>query len=135
MEQAIVWAKKAGIKVVIFFVIGLIGETKEEIEQTIKYAYKLRGLGAEGFHFSIAMPVYGTELYEQAVKGGYLRECFSDEALAASEPLIETEDFNAEELIDLCKKANQINSTLTLKKILNAAKHPKKVIRFIQGTI
>jgi anaerobic magnesium-protoporphyrin IX monomethyl ester cyclase len=135
VEQAVVWAKKAGIKVGIFFVMGLIGENKEDIEQTIKYAYKLRKLGAEGFHFSIAMPVYGTELYEQALKGGYLRQCFSDEALAASEPLIETEDFSADELIELCKRANQINSALTFKKILSAAKHPKKVIRFIQGTI
>jgi magnesium-protoporphyrin IX monomethyl ester (oxidative) cyclase len=135
VEQAIVWAKKAGIKVGLFFVIGLIGETKDDIEKTIKYAYELKGLGAESFHFSIAMPVYGTELYEQAKKGNYLRQCFSDEALAASEPLIETEDFTANELIELCKRANQINSTLTLKKILSAAKHPKKVIKFIQSRI
>lgn len=133
VEQAIVWAKKAGIKVGIFFVLGLIGETKEDIEKTIEYAYKLRRLGAEGFHFSIAMPVYGTELYEKALKGGYLRQCFSDEALAASEPLIETEDFSANELIELCKRANQINSTLTLKKILGAARNPKKVIQFLKS--
>ena len=135
VEQAIIWAKKAGIHVGLFFVLGLIGETKEDIEKTIHYAYKLRGLGAESFHFSIAMPVYGTELYEQALKGGYLRECFSDEALAASEPLIETEDFTADELIELCKRANQINSALTLKKILSAAKHPKKVVRYLQGSM
>ena len=66
------------------------------------------------------------------MKGGYLRECFSDEALAASEPLIETKDFNADELIELCKRANRINSALTLKKILTAAKHPKKVIKYLQ---
>jgi magnesium-protoporphyrin IX monomethyl ester (oxidative) cyclase len=36
VEQAIVWAKKAGIKVGIFFVLGLIGETKEDIEKTIE---------------------------------------------------------------------------------------------------
>jgi anaerobic magnesium-protoporphyrin IX monomethyl ester cyclase len=135
VEQAIVWAKKAGIHVGLFFVLGLIGETKEDIEKTIQYAYKLRGLGAESFHFSVAMPVYGTELYEQAVKGGYLRNCFSDEALAASEPLIETEDFSADELIELCKRANQINSALTLKKILAAAKHPKKVIKYLQDSM
>ncbi len=133
VEQAIVWAKKAGVKVGIFFVLGLIGETREDIEKTIEYAYKLRGLGAEGFHFSIAMPVYGTELYEKALKGGYLRHCFSDEALAASEPLIETEDFSADELVELCKRANQINSTLTLKKILGAARNPKKVMWFIKS--
>ncbi|MCW3996813.1 MAG: B12-binding domain-containing radical SAM protein [Candidatus Bathyarchaeota archaeon] len=133
VEQAIVWAKKAGIKVGLFFVLGLIGETKEDIEQTIAYAYKLRALGAESFHFSIAMPVYGTELYEQASKGGYLRSCFSDEALAASEPLIETENFSAEDLIYLCKRANEINSAITWDKVMNAARNPRKVIRFIRS--
>ncbi len=133
VEQAIVWAKKAGIKVGLFFVLGLIGETKEDIEKTIAYAYKLRALGAESFHFSIAMPVYGTELYEQASKGGYLRSCFSDDALAASEPLIETENFTADELIELCKRANQVNSTLTLGKVMNAARHPRKALRFLRG--
>lgn len=133
VEQAIVWARKAGIKVGLFFVLGLIGETKEDIEKTIAYAYKLRALGAESFHFSIAMPVYGTELYEQASKGGYLRSCFSDDALAASEPLIETENFTADELIELCKRANQVNSTLTLGKVMKAARNPRKVIRFLRG--
>ena len=135
VEQAIVWSKKAGIKVGLFFVLGLIGETKEDIEKTIEYAYKLRSLGAESFHFSIAMPVYGTELYEQAVKGGYLRPCFSDEALAASEPLIETENFTADDLIELCKRANQVNSALTPGKMISAARNPRKVIRFVQGKL
>ncbi|MCW4030074.1 MAG: B12-binding domain-containing radical SAM protein [Candidatus Bathyarchaeota archaeon] len=135
VEQAIVWARQADIHVGLFFVLGLIGETKEDIEQTIAYAYKLRKLGAESFHFSIAMPVYGTELYEQASKGGYLRACFSDEALAASEPLIETPNFTAEELIELCKRANQVNSTVTWGKMLSAAKHPRKVLSFLRSRV
>src|SRR3989304_5595952 len=69
VENAVVLCKKVGIKVGCFFVIGLIGETEEEIMQTINYAYKLRQLGADSFIFSIAMPIYGTELYEQAERG------------------------------------------------------------------
>ena len=88
VENAVVLCKKVGIKVGCFFVIGLIGETKEDILETINYAYKLRRLGADGFYFSYAMPLYGTELYEQAERGGFLRACFSDEALAGIEPLI-----------------------------------------------
>jgi len=66
VEKAVVLAKKVGIKVGCFFVLGLIGETKEDIKATIDYAYKLRKLGADKFYFSIATPIYGTELYEQA---------------------------------------------------------------------
>ncbi|MGD0646034.1 MAG: radical SAM protein, partial [Candidatus Bathyarchaeia archaeon] len=74
VEQAVVACKKVGIKVGCFFVMGLIGETKADIEETIKFAYKLKRLGADSFIFSIAMPLYGTRLYEQAKQGGFLRE-------------------------------------------------------------
>jgi anaerobic magnesium-protoporphyrin IX monomethyl ester cyclase len=133
VEKAVVLSKKVGIKVGCFFVIGLIGETKENINETIKYAYKLRSLGADRFYFSIAMPVYGTELYEQALRGGYLKEKFSDEALAEVEPLIETPEFTATELSELCAKANLINYSLTPAKIAKALRNPKKTLRFLLG--
>ena len=133
VEKAVALSKKVGIKVGCFFVIGLIGETKDDINETIKYAYKLRSLGADRFYFSIAMPVYGTELYEQAVRGGYLKEKFSDEALAEVEPLIETPEFTANELSELCAKANLINYSLTPAKVAKALRNPKRTIRFLLG--
>ena len=47
VEKAIVLARNVGIKVGCFFVLGLIGETKEDIQATINYAYKLRKRGAD----------------------------------------------------------------------------------------
>jgi anaerobic magnesium-protoporphyrin IX monomethyl ester cyclase len=133
VERAVVLCKKVGIKVGCFFVIGLIGETKEEIEETIKFAYKLRQLGADSFIFSIATPVYGTRLYEQAKRGGFLRECFSDEALAAVEPLIETPEFTADELRELFARANLVNPTFTRDKVLRAIRNPRKTIKVLLG--
>ena len=126
VEKAVFLSKKVGIKVGCFFVIGLIGETREDIKETINYAYKLRQLGADSFHFSIATPLYGTELYEQAKSGGFLREGFSDEALAAAEPLIETPEFTAEDLRKLCAQANLVNQTVTRDKLMKAFRDPKK---------
>jgi anaerobic magnesium-protoporphyrin IX monomethyl ester cyclase len=133
VEQAVVLAKKVGIKVGCFFVIGFIGETKEDIRKTINYAYKLRQLGAESFIFSIATPIYGTELYEQAKRGGFLRDCYGDEALAATEPLIETPEFTADELRELCMQANLVNPTFTRHKLKEAIRNPKKAIKVILG--
>jgi anaerobic magnesium-protoporphyrin IX monomethyl ester cyclase len=133
VEKAVVLCKKVGIKIGCFFVIGLIGETKEDIEETINYAYKLRGLGADSFIFSIATPHYGTELYEQAKRGGFLRTCFSDEALSAAEPLIETSEFTADDLLKLCAEANLVNPTFTRDKIIRAIRDPRKAIRFLLG--
>lgn len=131
VEQAVVLCKKVGVKVGCFFVLGMIGETKADIEETIKFAYKLRSLGADSLIFSIAMPLYGTALYEQAKEGGYLREGFCDYALAATEPLIETPQFTAQELQELCIRANMANPTFTRAKVLRAMRHPKKTIKIL----
>jgi radical SAM superfamily enzyme YgiQ (UPF0313 family) len=133
VEKAVVLCKKVGIKVGCFFVIGLIGETKEDIKESINYAYKLRQLGADRFYFSVAQPVYGTELYEQAKRGGFLRACFSDDALAKVEPLIETPEFTADDLRELCAQANLINQTLTRDKLMSAIRNPKKAIKVLLG--
>lgn len=133
VEKAVVLAKKVGMKIGVFLMLGLIGETKEDIKETIKYAYKLKKLGADHFQFSIATPLYGTELYEQAKRGGYLRENFSDEALAALEPLIETEEFTADDLLELCAQANLINQSPTRDKLVKAIRHPKKALRALLG--
>ena len=133
VEQAVVLCKKVGIKVGCFFVIGLIGETKEDIEETIRFAYKLRQLGADTFIFSIAMPIYGTELYEQAKRGGFLIDGFCEDSLAAVDPLIETPEFTADELRELCARANLVNPTFTRDKMLRAMRNPRKTIKLLLG--
>lgn len=131
VEKAVVFCKKIDIQVGCFFVIGLIGETKEDIKESINYARKLRTLGATSFIFSIAQPQYGTELYKQAKSGGFLRKIFSDEALSTTEPLIETPEFTADELKDFCVMANLVNPTFTLAKLAKAIKNPEKAIKFL----
>jgi anaerobic magnesium-protoporphyrin IX monomethyl ester cyclase len=131
VEHAVVLCKRVGIKVGCFFVIGLIGETKADIEKTIQFAYKLRRLGADTFIFSIAMPLYGTAFYEQAKQKGFLREGFCDYALAATEPQVETPDWSAKDLQELCAKANLVNPTFTHDKIVRAIRNPKKTLKML----
>lgn len=131
VEQAVVTCKKVGLKVGCFFVIGLIGETKADIEETIRFAYKLKRLGADTFIFSIVMPLYGTAFYEQAKEGGFLRAGFCDYALAATEPLVETPEFSADDLRELCARANLVNPTFTRYKVLRAIQNPKKTIKML----
>ena len=133
--DAAIECKKAGIKVGIFFILGLVGETKQDMENTIKYAYKLRELGADNFHFSIATPLYGTQLYEQAKNGGFLKEEFGDEALARAHPLIETSEFTGEDVLQYCLRANEINQRLTKNKIMKAIRDPKKAMKIIKTLI
>jgi anaerobic magnesium-protoporphyrin IX monomethyl ester cyclase len=131
VEEAVVLCKRVGIKVGCFFVIGLIGETKADIEETINFAYKLKELGADTFIFSIAMPLYGTAFYEQAKQKGFLREGFCDYALAATEPQVETPEWSARDLQELCMKANLVNPTFTRGKVLRAIRNPKKTAKLL----
>jgi anaerobic magnesium-protoporphyrin IX monomethyl ester cyclase len=131
VENAIVLARKVGIKVGCFFVMGLIGETKKEIEESIHYAYKLKKLGADRFSFSIAQPIYGTELYEQALNGGYLKEQFGSDALSGGQPLIETPEFTVDELCQLVMQANMVNFDFKRDMLLKGIKNPGKALRFL----
>ncbi|MEM2098282.1 MAG: radical SAM protein [Candidatus Bathyarchaeia archaeon] len=131
VEEVVIAAKKLGIKVGCFFIIGIIGETKEDIKATIRYAYKLRDLGADRFYFSYATPLYGTELYEQAVRGGYLKPTFSDEALAEVKPLIETSEFTCEDLLRFSAEANLVNTGFTRSKLARALRDPKRALSML----
>jgi radical SAM superfamily enzyme YgiQ (UPF0313 family) len=69
--------RKVGVKVHGDFIIGLPGETKETINNTIEFA---KELDCETIQVSLAHAMPGTELHEQMSKDGFLRV----EALADS---------------------------------------------------
>jgi anaerobic magnesium-protoporphyrin IX monomethyl ester cyclase len=133
VEAAIVNARKVGIKVSCFFIIGFIGETKEDIQATIEYAHLLRQLGADRFYFSYATPLVGTELYLQAEESGYLSAEFSDDALSWAQPLIETPQFTANDLRALCAKAVLVNPTLNRDRFARAIRNPKRALNVLIG--
>jgi magnesium-protoporphyrin IX monomethyl ester (oxidative) cyclase len=133
VEEAIIDAHRVGIKVSTFWILGFIGETKQDIQATIAYAYKLRALGADRFYFSYATPLVGTELYRQAKEGGYLKAEYSDEALAWAQPLIETPDFTADDLRMLCAQATLVNPTVNRDRFVRALRNPRKAVGVLLG--
>jgi radical SAM superfamily enzyme YgiQ (UPF0313 family) len=69
-EQALRWAKKAGIANWGYFIIGLPGETEATIRQTIDFSKKLP-LDIALFH--VAAPYPGTPFFFEVVKEGWFR--------------------------------------------------------------
>jgi hopanoid biosynthesis associated radical SAM protein HpnJ len=57
------------------FIMGLPGETRETIEETIRFA---REINPHTIQVSIAAPYPGTFLYRQAVENGWLKETSAD---------------------------------------------------------
>ncbi len=62
---AIERAKKAGMLVHTFYIVGYPGETFEEMEKTYNFAINS---GADSFSFAILQPLPGTPVYRQVVK-------------------------------------------------------------------
>lgn len=108
IEEAVILFRKYGIIVDGSFVIGLIGETKRDIWQTIRYALKLKKLGIDAVGLHIATPYYGTKLYEEAKQKGYLRKDFDSRLLVTWEPLISTPEWSRVEI----KRLHKIGSWL-----------------------
>lgn len=69
-RNAVLWTKEAGIKVWGYFIIGLPGETKETIEETISFA---KSLPLDIVNFAVGAPYMGTEFYEQSKKNNWLK--------------------------------------------------------------
>jgi hopanoid biosynthesis associated radical SAM protein HpnJ len=64
-------ARALGIKIHGTFILGLPGETRETIEQTIRFALDV---DPDTIQVSLAAPYPGTELHRQALEQGWLEE-------------------------------------------------------------
>jgi anaerobic magnesium-protoporphyrin IX monomethyl ester cyclase len=70
-RQALAWARRAGIKNWGYFIIGLPGETRETVRETIDFS---KSLPLELALFHIAAPYPGTPFFFDVVRNGWFRE-------------------------------------------------------------
>lgn len=72
IEQVVKDCVKINLPISCFFVIGIPGETCEEMVQTVGFASYLRKLGAYNCSVRNCLPVLGTEIWDIAKKNGNL---------------------------------------------------------------
>jgi radical SAM superfamily enzyme YgiQ (UPF0313 family) len=89
-----------------FYIIGFPGETKQDIQDTISFALKM----TEKYHLpggiAIAVPLFGTELYNQCNRGGYFTKEVNEDNIASGyleEGLIKTDQFDPAFLANILK--------------------------------
>ena len=132
IERAVEMLSRNGIIVNLSFVMGLPGETKADMWESIRFAKKLRKKGASFASFNIATPFYGTRLYHEAVEKGY----FDDEncnpsLLMTSETLMQTPDWTKEELLSL-KNLAMWEARLSLtQKMIYPFRDPRRLPHYI----
>jgi magnesium-protoporphyrin IX monomethyl ester (oxidative) cyclase len=96
VKELIVLAKKTGIPVSCFFIIGFPGETMFDIQQTLSFIKELKSLGMYRYELSFAAPIPGTKLYSLCVEHNYLLNSKKTIRCSATTeaPIIKTEYFN-----------------------------------------
>jgi hopanoid biosynthesis associated radical SAM protein HpnJ len=87
--------KRLGIKIHGTFILGLPGETQQTIQRTIEFA---RAVDPETIQVSLAAPYPGTELYDQAVRNGWLKQEALLDGHGLQDATLEYEDLSKEEI-------------------------------------
>jgi len=133
VEEAVRLFSKYRINVNAVFVIGCIGETKENIRQSMRFARRLIQLGAKGVCANIATPYYGTELYRQAKEKGFLLGILNDEHLSSAQPLISTPELNPKELQEYRDQFYMVNPFSGVLRIIASVvfTNPKLLIKSV----
>ena len=123
--------KKIGLKTGAFYIIGFPGETKQSMRNTVEFALMLKRKYDVGMHLLFATPSFGTRLYKECKKKGYIRGSLTPRAFAEVRqnwglPLIETEDFTAMDVKEIASWAMKEYRRLS---IINYIKSPKKTLK------
>jgi anaerobic magnesium-protoporphyrin IX monomethyl ester cyclase len=123
--------KKIGLKTGAFYIIGFPGETKKTMTETVKFALMMKRKYDVGMHLLFATPSYGTRLYEECKKKGYIRGSLTPRAFAEVRqnwglPLIETENFTAMDVKEITSWAIKEYRKLSL---INYIKYPRKTVK------
>jgi radical SAM superfamily enzyme YgiQ (UPF0313 family) len=101
-EQAIQLTKQAEILAFAYFILGLPGETRETINQTIAFAKKIN---PDYVNFHIATPFPGTELYQIAIDNKWLITDDWSQFEEQGSAVMRTEQLTAQDLVKAQKMA------------------------------
>ncbi len=128
IEPLVKSARKLGFITKGYFVVGLPGETLQDMEKTFAFA---RALAFDAAGIFIATPLPGTELYRLCNEKGYMKKDFSFQRATYARGNIDTPDFTSAQVEKLVSK-NMLEINLGLL-FRNPGKFLKKYARILTG--
>jgi len=107
-KRAFYLTRKYGMDALAYFMIGCPGDTRKTIEETRKFAEKLKPAYV---HFTILMPFPSTKVYADALEKGYIKKDvwreFARQPVSDFEIPVYEENFKRDELVKLLGKCNR----------------------------
>ena len=116
---AVSWAKKHKIKVWGYFIIGLPGETKATIEETIRFS---KELPLDMVNFSVGAPYPGTEFYKQTIENNWLESQEWEDFDQNYSAIVSYPELSSKEIMQGIKKA-----------YISWFARPKGILVFLKG--
>ena len=106
IRQAFELTRKAGIRPMAYFILGIPVETFEQGLRTIEFAKELNPDYAQ---FSILSPYWGTKLYEEAKAKGWYAEVEANNPFDKDQkrPVLLSENWSAEALKEILRRAHR----------------------------
>lgn len=124
-------ASNIGLKTAAYFVIGLPGETGEEVEMSIAYACGLAKAGLDEVYFSQFIPLPGAALFDKLVREGRFKADWN--SLMAIGDLTKANSWS-EHIAS--KELKKLRSKAYLKfYLIKVLYHPFKIIRSVVNVI
>jgi len=128
-----------GLPVSSFYVIGLPGETRREIDLTLDLAFRLMSAYGVSPHVSIANPLEGTPLFDACDEGGCLVPAGEPGAFVNGRRAIHTGEFSAGDIerayASFHRKAAILYGLQFVKKPGRALQKLRTLIRFPRKTL
>ncbi len=140
IRQAVSLTKKAGIKVLGYFIFGIPIETYQEEIRTVQFAIEL---GLDYVQFGSLSPFPGSRLYQMALEKGWYREASgpAPEEYGETRPLLITDYWTEDRLREIMKEAYRefyfrpgylIRSALRPRGIIDLIKSGFRLSRWLQ---
>lgn len=106
IPEIVKMAKKRGIIVEGAFILGLPGETKETMRDSVNFAKKV---GFDVIKYFIYQPFPNTEAYDICKEKGYITEGYDEENIfiTGANAYVKTEDFTPEDVLSIARELDK----------------------------
>ena len=99
------WSKRFGIRVIANFMLGLPGETKQDIEKTLDFISELE---PDDFAYCVFYPFPGTALFRLCEEKGYLPENYKELPANHRQSILTLPDLTKEEIASYYDRLTEI---------------------------
>ncbi len=134
VKHTVAMCKKVGIRILAHFILGLPGDTEENINATIRLALQLK---PEFASFNVAMPRMGTQFRQKALQDGLVTSDVTTLDNSISFPVYETPQLSREKLWQLRNKAIRtfhLRPGFIIRRLLGVKSLYELKSLFIEGT-